>query len=75
MAGSTGLNYSKLLGFGSVTQAEAGLDFRDESIDARLGAKVGVEGPPTQRRAGSVDFQGDAISAKLGAKISVERPA
>ena len=38
------IDFAKLLGFGLVSDEIAGsADFRDEAIDAKLGAKVGFE--------------------------------
>jgi hypothetical protein len=40
------LDYSKLLGFAAVSdQLSEGVDFQDETISARLGAKVGGTEP------------------------------
>jgi hypothetical protein len=37
-----GIEYAKLLGFAAVCdQLSGGVDFQDETIDAKLGAKVG----------------------------------
>jgi hypothetical protein len=38
------IDYAKLLGFASVTgYISEGVDFQDEAISAKLGAKVGLE--------------------------------
>jgi hypothetical protein len=38
------IDYAKLLGFNAVSeQLSEGLDFQDETIAAKLGAKVGAE--------------------------------
>jgi len=38
------IDYAKLLGFDTVNdQLSAGVDFQDETVAARLGAKVGTE--------------------------------
>jgi hypothetical protein len=38
------IDYAKLLGFDAVgDQLSEGVDFQDETISAKLGAKVGVE--------------------------------
>jgi hypothetical protein len=44
-ADSTGkIDYAKLLGFDGVSdQISGSVDFQDETINAKLGAKVGVE--------------------------------
>ena len=58
------MQFSKLLGFDVVAaELSAGLNFQDEIIGDRLGAKIGPE--PT----GGVDFKEDILSAKLGAKV------
>jgi len=42
--GSLGkIDFSKLLGFSSVSLISEEMDFRDETIAAKLGAKVGIE--------------------------------
>jgi hypothetical protein len=44
MKKTDGIDYAKLLGFAAVCdQLSGGVDFQDETIDAKLGAKVGVE--------------------------------
>jgi hypothetical protein len=41
------INYSKLLGFGSVGDLISGsVDFQDEALAAKLGAKVGADPQP-----------------------------
>lgn len=41
------IDYSKLLGFGYVSdQLAKGVDFRDETVAAKIGAKVGIEMAP-----------------------------
>ena len=89
MAKIGSIDFSKLLGFALVADAGSdGIDFRNQTVAARLGAKVGLEprGKPTtvefRRLLGfaavgdeigeSVDFQADVIEAKLGAKVGVE---
>jgi len=38
------IDFTKLLGFQTVSEQSArGIDFKDETIGARLGAKVGVD--------------------------------
>jgi hypothetical protein len=38
---------SKLLGFGSIShQINGSVDFQDEDLAAKLGAKVGIDPPP-----------------------------
>jgi hypothetical protein len=42
MQNSAKIDYAKLLGFGSVAeQISGGVDFQNETISAKLGAKVG----------------------------------
>ena len=41
------IDYSKLLGFGSIGGFVSGdIDFQDEAVAAKLGAKVGIDPPP-----------------------------
>ena len=43
------INYSKLLGFESVGDLISGnIDFQDEAVAAKLGAKIGADPPPVQ---------------------------
>jgi hypothetical protein len=43
------IDYAKLLGFESVAKQISGcVDFQDETISAKLGAKVGVEVAPAE---------------------------
>jgi hypothetical protein len=38
------IDYAKLLGFDAVSdQLSGGVDFQDETLDSKLGAKVGTE--------------------------------
>lgn len=71
MSGTSRIVYSKLLGFDALAAELAdGVDFQDNAVSAKLGAKTGgVEMLPPS---GRVDFQSDMISAKLGAKIGGE---
>jgi hypothetical protein len=42
------IDYAKLLGFEAVAEQISGsVDFQDETISAKLGAKVGAEAGPT----------------------------
>lgn len=84
MTSSTGIDFSRLIGFDQMADAASeGVDFRDDAVGARLGAKRGAEPvapldrldlsrlvgfEQTADAAGEVDFQGDAIGARLGAK-------
>jgi hypothetical protein len=46
------INYSKLLGFESVGDLISGdIDFQDEAVAAKLGAKIGVDPPPARPEA------------------------
>ena len=52
MEGTGQIEFAKLLGFDVVSdQLSESVDFRDETIGARLGAKVGDETPEPSRRA------------------------
>lgn len=87
--GSAKLNFSRLLGFDTLAEEMlSGLDLQDETVCAKLGAKVGLE--PVQEPkslefgkllgfetisdqiAGRLNFQEESLSAKLGAKVGVE---
>jgi hypothetical protein len=61
------IDFTKLLGFETLSdQIAGGLDFQDESLSDKLGAKIGPEpGGPTL-------FQDDTMAARLGAKVGVE---
>jgi len=51
------IDFTKLLGFQTVSEQSArGIDFKDETIGARLGAKVGGvdERLPTRARPGKI---------------------
>ena len=64
------MDFSKLLGFAIVAdQISKGVDFQDETVGAKLGAKVGEE--PTDP-AGLVDFRNETFASKLGAKVGLE---
>jgi hypothetical protein len=59
------LDITKLLGFDTVATESAGrLDFQDETLSDKLGAKVGPPEP-----GGPALFQDDNFAAKLGAKV------
>ena len=48
------IDFAKLLGFNSVSdELPDGLDFKDDTIGARLGAKVGIEQTGPQRLSSS----------------------
>jgi hypothetical protein len=83
------IDFAKLIGFAAVSDhLSDGIDFRDEIIGDKLGAKVGAE--PVQESkslefgkllgfetvsdqiAGSLNFQEETLSAKLGAKVGAE---
>ena len=79
------IDYGKLLGFQTVSDHLTGtIDFKDETLGTKLGAKVGsVEIPPgaldyaklrgfdtvPDELAAGIDFQNEALAAKLGAKV------
>ena len=89
MAKQQALDLGKLLGFATVSgHASGGIDFQDETIGAKLGAKVGAEAPRDrvefcQRRgvwaggahAGTREFQDEIMGAKLGAKVGLPEDA
>jgi hypothetical protein len=63
------LDLGKLLGFDTLRDLDANvIDFQDDTVSAKLGAKGGCEATIKQRASNVVDFQDDKISAKLGAK-------
>jgi hypothetical protein len=46
---TTKIDYSKLLGFESIGDLISGnVDFQDEALAAKLGAKVGIDVPPNE---------------------------
>jgi len=46
------INYSKLLGFEGLGELISGsVDFQDDAVAAKLGAKVGLDPPPGQGEA------------------------
>ena len=80
------IDFTKLLGFNTVSnELPDGLDFKGDSIGARLGAKVGTEVTPetkaiqfskllgfdiaTDELSKGLDLQDETLSAKLGAKV------
>ena len=83
------IDFTKLLGFNTVSnELPDGLDFKGDSIGARLGAKVGTEVTPetkaiqfskllgfdiaTDELSKGLDLQDETLSAKLGAKVGPE---
>ena len=57
MKHAASLDFTKLLGFSTVAgQLSDGIDFQDETVGAKLGAKVGVEPTGTAKDAGALDF-------------------
>ena len=57
------IDFAKLLGFNTVSDKH-GLDFKDDTIGARLGAKVGDDvesGSPANSPAKGIDFQDEFI--------------
>ena len=79
------IDFAKLLGFSTVShEISNGVDFQDEIIGTKLGAKVGVEQPGSldyarllglqtiSDRLSDVDFQDESIGGKLGAKVGFE---
>ena len=59
------IDFSKLLGFNTLSAETSATDFTDATVAAKLGAKVGAEilGSPTK----GIDFQ-DATSAPSSAR-------
>jgi hypothetical protein len=50
MRESKKIDFTKLLGFETISeQASKGLDFQDETISAKLGAKIGPDPVPAPR--------------------------
>jgi hypothetical protein len=79
------VQFSKLLGFSTVADRSGELDFRDPTIDARLGAKLGTKQGKIQfskllgfstlgDRSDAVDFRDPTIDARLGAKVGLKPP-
>lgn len=80
------LDFSRLLGFDAVSDKLAdGVDFHDETVRAKIGAKVGPEpvnpldhskllgfDSVADRLSGGVDFHDETVGAKLGAKVGGE---
>jgi hypothetical protein len=78
------IDYAKLLGFAAVSDQLSGdVDFQDETISAKLGAKAGEPDAPSSaidytkllgfgavsdRLSDGIDLKDETISAKLGAK-------
>ena len=68
MSKTKALDFSRLLGFETVSaEMEARVDFPNETLGDKLGAKVGFEPPP-----GPTLLQDDDFAAKLGAKVGAE---
>jgi hypothetical protein len=69
----TKIDFAKLLGFSAVAEAVNTVDFKDQALDARLGAKVGTEAWACEiaKRPG-LDFQNATFAARLGAKVGLE---
>ena len=60
------LDMARLLGFDTVATELAGrIGFQDETLSAKLGAKVGEQSGPAL-------FQNEDVAAKLGAKVGTE---
>lgn len=45
---TAGLDFSQLLGFDGLTRDGQAIDFRDDQVAARLGAKVGTPEPAVE---------------------------
>ncbi len=62
------IHFAKLLGFDTVSdELPSGLDFKDETLGDKLGAKVGQESNPSPAQ--GINFSDETLGAKLGAKI------
>ena len=66
------IDFSKLLGFDTLSAETSATDFTDATVAAKLGAKVGAEilGSATK----GVDFRDETLGAKLGAKVGTFEP-
>lgn len=83
MAESSNLDFARLIGFGGVVDHLSNeVDFRDETIGAKLGGKVGEEpagevdfakllgfDTVSDQLACGLDLKNSTVSDKLGAKI------
>ena len=73
-----GLDFAKLLGFETLSNRfSKGIDFQDETVGAKLGAKAGgvePDGPDRAQVSETFDFRDELINAKLGAKVGLEPP-
>jgi hypothetical protein len=68
------IDFSNLLGFSSVSPLlSEGVDFQDETIAARLGAKVGIEKKPREHRDGIDDSGTDTNKAAILDKIDYSK--
>ena len=91
MGHATRVDFARLVGFASISEHLTGeLKFRDETVGAKLGAKVGGEpGSPrskidftkllgfdtvSDQLAEGLDFQNEIVSDKLGARIGPIEP-
>ena len=62
------IDFTKLLGFETLgDQMAGGLDFQDETLGDKLGAKIRPE------PFGTTLFQDETLAARLGAKVGVWR--
>ena len=64
------LDLTKLFGFDTVAgELESNVNFQHDAVEAKLGAKVGVESWAACDTQDAVDFQNETLGAKLGAKV------
>ena len=62
------IDFARLLGFDIATnELSEGLDLQEETLSAKLGAKIGPPEITSPRR--TIDFQDDTLGARLGAKV------
>lgn len=67
-APSKPIQFSKLLGFETIAQElSKGLDFHNDTLSDKLGAKIGPPEPSSPGK--GVDFNDEHLGAKLGAKV------
>jgi hypothetical protein len=69
------LDFTRLLGFSSVAdRLSNGVDFQDETLGAKLGAKIGLEPEPVKH--GALDFTQllgfEAVADKLSAGVDFQ---
>jgi hypothetical protein len=73
------IEFAKLLGFGNVSEGLQVVDFQNETLGDKLGAKVGSEvlgnklgakvGSEVTSPAKGINFQDETFGSRLGAKV------